>query len=270
MGQHKLSDEHKEIIGPAELYERDKVPSMFRPSAIFFLEYVPIERGARVLDVACGTGIVARLVSERIGDKRTVAGVDIEPSMIEVARKNTPLNASITWHVGSVEDMSFIETDSFDWVVCQQGFQYFNDKDRALREIYRVLKSNGGLAMFIARSVNKENQPYQWAKVEALSQHVSVEIGEKHRNLVPFYDGNENDLRRQMLKAGFRKIDIQNVIFKRKRDIPEKFVTDEDYADLDPETRSAVVADIRKAMEPFRTGDGTEVPYGSHIAIGYK
>jgi hypothetical protein len=73
-----------------------------------------------------------------------------------------------------------------------------------------------------------------------------------------------------MLKAGFRKIDIQNVIFKRKRDIPEKFVTDEDYADLDPETRSAVVADIRKAMEPFRTGDGTEVPYGSHIAIGYK
>lgn len=57
MGQHKLSDEHKEIIGPAELYERDKVPSMFRPSAIFFLEYVPIERGAAVLDVACGTGL---------------------------------------------------------------------------------------------------------------------------------------------------------------------------------------------------------------------
>lgn len=214
--------------------------------------------------------IVARLASERVGDEGSVAGVDIEPSMIEVARKNTPTDRAIQWHVGSVEDMSFFDDGSFDWVLCQQGFQYFNDKDHALGEMYRVLKSNGGLAMFIARSVNKENQPYQWAKVEALSKHVSIETGEKHRNLVPFYDGNENELRRQMLNAGFRKIDIQNVIFKRKRDIPEKFVTEEDYADLDPETRSAVVADIIKTMEPFRTDDGTEVPYGFHIAIGYK
>ncbi|MHC4725540.1 MAG: hypothetical protein ACYS9V_15110 [Planctomycetota bacterium] len=107
--------------------------------------------------------------------------------------------------------------------------------------------------MNIARSVNKENQPYQWAKVEALSKHVSAETGSKQLNLVPFYDGNEDDLRSQKVKAGFRKTTIHNGVFKRKRDVPEKFVTEEDYVDLDLETRPAVVSDIRKAMEPFRT-----------------
>ena len=67
--------------------------------------------------------------------------------MIAVARNHTPAKREIQWHVGTSEDMFFLENEAFDWVVCQQGFQYFNDKDRALLEIYRVLKSNGGLAM---------------------------------------------------------------------------------------------------------------------------
>ena len=125
MDQNKFSDELRDIIGPAELYERDKVPSVFRPLAQIFLEHVPIEKGAAILDVACGTGIVARLVSERVSEEGCVVGVDIEPDMIKVARDHAPPNVSSHWHVSAAEDMSFLENESFDWVVCQQGFQYF-------------------------------------------------------------------------------------------------------------------------------------------------
>ncbi len=270
MGIDKLSEECTDVIGPADLYERDKVPSLFLPLALVFLKYVPVNKGAAVLDAACGTGIVARLVSERVGSEGFVVGVDIDQDMIEVAKANTPPHAPINWYVGNVDNMPFLENNKFDWVVCQQGFQYFNDKPGALREMYRVLKSNGGLAMVIARSVDRENQPYQWAKVEALRKHVSAEAGEKQRNLVPFFDGSEDDLRSQMVRAGFSAINIHNVVVKRNREVPEKFVTEKDYSDLDQETQSAVVSDIRKAMEPFRTNNGTVVPYGFHIALGHK
>lgn len=229
-----------------------------------------MEKDAAVLDVACGTGIVARLIADRVGNKGKVVGVDIKPDMIEVAQANTPSNAAITWHVGSAESMPFIENSTFDWVVCQQGYQYFSNKQSALGEMYRVLKTNGGLAMIIARSVDKETQPYRWAKSEALRRHVSDEAGDKQKNLAPFFDGNEDDLQMQMVKAGFRKVRIQNVVFKRNRDIPEKFVVEEDYSDLNPEIRKAVVEDIRKAMEPFRIKNGTAVPYGFHIVLGKK
>lgn len=267
---NKLSDEYKEVLGPADLYERDKVSSMFRPLALYFLENIPLVKGAVVLDAACGTGIVARLVAERVGDSGNIVGVDIDPDMIEVAQANTPPNAPITWHVGDVNAMPFIENNTFDWVLCHQGFQYFKDKPGALHEMYRVLKRNGELSMILWRSVNKENHPYQWAQVEALRKHVSFEAGEKKRNLVPFYDESEEDLRSLLAETGFREIKILNGAFKRIRDFPEKLVTEEDYTYLDQDTRTAVVSDIRKAMEPFRTKDGTEVPYGYHIAFGLK
>lgn len=270
MIQYKLSEEHKELVGPAELYERNKVPSMFLPLSKYFLKHIPIKEGEAVLDVACGTGIVARQVAEMVGGESTIVGVDIEADMIEVARSHTPPDAPITWHVGNVEDMPFLESDSFDWAVCQQGYQYFHDKIRALREIRRVLKPTGGVAIIMAQSVNQENQPYQWAKVMAFSKHVSPEAGEKQKNLVPFYDGSEEDLRTQMANAGFREVRVHNELFTRNREAPEVFVTEKDYMSLEPETRAAVVADIRKALEPFRTADGTAVPYGFHLAFGYK
>jgi len=265
------TEEHwQEIVGPADLYERDKVPSLFRPLALWFLDHLQIQAGEDVLDVACGTGIVARLVGERDGLGGNVVGVDIDPDMIEVARAHTPPNTSVKWYVGNVEDMSFLKSESFDWVLCQQGFQYFPDKVRALQEMHRVIRPNGKLAMIMAQSVNRKNQPYQWAKAEALRKHVSPEAGEKQQKLIPFFDGNEEDLRALINKVGFREIKTHNTVFIRHRGKPEEFVTEEDYSDLDPKTRTVVVSDIRKAMEPFRTEEGTAVPYGFHIAIARR
>jgi ubiquinone/menaquinone biosynthesis C-methylase UbiE len=96
-----LSKEHQEAIGPAEQYERDKVPRVFLPMARFFVNHVQLQPVDRVLDVAYGTGIVARIVAERLGPGGQVTGLDIDPNMLAVARKRTPSSgAHIEWREG--------------------------------------------------------------------------------------------------------------------------------------------------------------------------
>lgn len=268
-GKEIINKEHQEVIGPADLYERDKVPSLFRPLAHFFLEHVPLERGERVLDIACGTGIVARIVASRVGPEGQVTGVDISPRMLEVARAHAPVDGSIIWQEGDAGDLPFGD-ESFDLVLCQQGFQYFPDKPLALSEMHRVLSPDGRLALIVMRAVSAEHQPCQWVEAEALKRHVSLEAGEKQRRLVPFFDGDSDLLRSLIAGAGFHKVEVRDVVFKRRRGFPEDFVTEADYAHLASDIRDAVVRDIREAMVPYIDEEGTVVPYGSHIALAVK
>lgn len=269
MSEADISKEHKEIIGPAELYEKNKVPKTFYPLALLFLDHIPIKKGDAVLDVACGTGIVARVISEQLDHQGNIIGVDIDQDMIDFAKRNTQ-HDSISWHVGNANAMPFLENNSFDWAVCQQGFQFFSDQTGALNEIHRVLKPNGGLAMAIWRSISKESNPYYWVIAEAHRKYVSDKAAEKFTNPAPIYQGNENDLYILMQNAGFHSIHIENIQVMRKRASLEECVVEEDYADLDPDTRKAVVAYIRKELEPFRTEEGSAFPYGAHLVIGHK
>jgi ubiquinone/menaquinone biosynthesis C-methylase UbiE len=270
MSETGFSKEHKEIIGSAVKYERDKVPNTFYPLALLFLSHVPIQKGDTVLDVACGTGIVAQVISEQIDHQGEIVGVDLDQDMIDFAKTKTPADTSISWHVGNANSMPFLENNFFDWAVCQQGFQFFSDKAGALNEIYRVLKPNGGLAMVIWRSITKEGHPYYWAIAEAHRKYVSDAAAEKFTKPAPFYQGNEKDLYTLMQNAGFVNVHIENIHLMRKRASLEECVVEEDYADLDPETRKTVVEYIRKELEPFRTDEGSAFPYGAHLVIGYK
>lgn len=100
--------------------------------------------GERVLDVACGTGVVARLASEQVGDTGTVAGLDLNPGMLAVARTATPPRTRIEWYEASAESMPMPDA-SFDVVLCQMGLQFVPDKSAALQEIRRVLVPGGRL-----------------------------------------------------------------------------------------------------------------------------
>lgn len=270
MSEKELSEEVKAALGPAELYERERVPKLFRPIALFFLKHVPLEKGEAVLDIACGTGIVARLASERVGPLGTVVGVDLDADMIRVAQEYTPPGASLSWHVGSVDAMPFFEDSSFDWVLCQQGFQFFNDKPGSLREVYRVLKPGGKLAMIMARALDKESYPLHWAEIEAITKYAGAKAAEKRKYPIWAFNGSEDELRSLIAGAGFKEINIQNGVSTRARGFPERIITEERYSDLDADTRAAVVAYVRKAIQPLRTKEGTEVPYVFHIAFGLK
>ena len=125
-------------------YERFFVPAIGAPLATDLIRHAALRQGERVLDVACGTGIVARLASQQVGATGNVAGLDINPGMLAVARSATPPGISIEWHEGSAEAMPLPEA-SFDVVLCQMGLQFMPDKQAALREMRRVLARGGRL-----------------------------------------------------------------------------------------------------------------------------
>src|SRR3546814_10148611 len=104
-----------------------------------------LREGERVLDVACGTGVVTRLASEQVGATGAVAGLDVNPGMLAVARAATPEGMSIEWHEANAEAMPLPDA-SFDVVLCQLGLQFMPDRQAALREMRRVLVDGGRLA----------------------------------------------------------------------------------------------------------------------------
>jgi len=116
---------------PPANYERFFVPAIGAPLAKDLIRVAALRPGERVLDVACGTGVVARFASEQVGTTGTVVGLDVNPGMLAVARSATPPGMSIEWHQASAEGMPFPDA-AFDVVLCQMGLQFMPNKQAAL------------------------------------------------------------------------------------------------------------------------------------------
>jgi len=121
----------------AENYERHFVPHIAAPLAENLLETAALRPGERVLDVACGTGVVARMARQRVGDSGTVAGLDANAGMLAVARSASP-KLAIDWYE-QPQKRSPLADGAFDAVLCQLGLQFITNKLGALREMRRVL-----------------------------------------------------------------------------------------------------------------------------------
>ena len=124
-----------------KLYEHWLARPLFRPWAELTLDEVNLALGDRLLDIACGTGIVARVARERLGDAGYIVGVDISPDMLAVARRVAP---GIDWRQGNAADLPLNQGEQFNIVVCQQGLQFFPDKPAAVAQMRRALTSGAG------------------------------------------------------------------------------------------------------------------------------
>lgn len=131
---------------PPENYERFFVPSIGAPLAEDLIDDAELKPGEQILDVACGTGIVARLASQRVGPDGAVVGVDVSPEMLAVARTIHPTNPTIEWHQAGAEKMPLTD-GRFDAVLCQMGLQFMEDPLGALGEMRRVMKEGGRLIL---------------------------------------------------------------------------------------------------------------------------
>jgi ubiquinone/menaquinone biosynthesis C-methylase UbiE len=153
--------------GPApENYQRYFVPVIGGPFAADLIADAALRPDERVLDVACGTGVVARLAAERVGPSGTVAALDVNPAMLSTARSIPSSGAAIQWYETSAEAMPLLD-GAFDVVLCQMGLQFVADKKAAIREIRRVLVPRGRvLASAPARSAFFD------VLDEALARHV--------------------------------------------------------------------------------------------------
>jgi SAM-dependent methyltransferase len=127
----------------AQSYQRHFVPTIATAASGDLMVEADLRAGDRVLDVACGTGLIARLAAERVGAGGAVSGVDIAPDMIEVARSvPAPAAPAIEWHVGDAGSLPFPD-ESYDVVLCQLGLMFMEDRAAAVREMHRVVATGG-------------------------------------------------------------------------------------------------------------------------------
>ncbi len=254
----------------AEMYERYATQYM-RPWVPDLVGLAELRPGERVLDLACGTGVVARLAATHVGPTGRVTGLDFNAGMLAVARAVPPApGATLHWVEGSAVAMDLPDA-SFDAILCQQGLQFFPDKLAALREMHRVLVP-GGRVLF---SVWKSASPYNIAAGEALERFVGAEIANKYRasRVVPDADA----LHRMLVESGFHAIQIRPREMIVSLPSIETFVIGHlssspvagAVAALSEERRAAFAREVKAALQPYADGDGVAIPDEVNIAMAH-
>jgi ubiquinone/menaquinone biosynthesis C-methylase UbiE len=251
-----------------EKYERDGVTRVFGPLAHQFLEFIPLHEGDRVLDVACGTGAVARIVARKVGSSGSVTGVDNNQGMLEEAKRHEPDDGPpLEWRQSDAADLPF-DDESLDVVLCQQGLQFFPDKEAAVKEMYRVLVPEGLLGICVWRSI--EETPFGLARVEAIGRHVGPEAAEKFRNRKPLSFPYAGPLKELLVGAGFHDVDVRSVELHVNQGSAEEAINRKSFPNLDRETAMTVVEDVRQAIRPYSTENGIITPYAYNLALATK
>jgi ubiquinone/menaquinone biosynthesis C-methylase UbiE len=246
-----------------EIYERVLVPGKFGPWARDLIERArPIGPSERLLDLGCGTGIVARLLRERLGGAASIVGVDMNPQMIAHARTLAP---ELDWREGSAMALPFAD-GAFDLVLCQEMLQFAPDRAVALREIRRVLSPGGRLVASTWRPRSEH------ALYDAICQVAERYLGTSADKRFSLGDGQA--LRTLLVEAGFSDVRVQTVtltehhreILVRLNAMAMSFDLSS-LSDLEREARmSALEAESMQVLARFATPDGFEEPVSANVA----
>ena len=199
-----------------EIYEQPMVPAIFAPWAPDLVDAARVQSGDRVLDIACGTGVVTRVLAERVGAGGRVVGLDPNPDMLAAARIASP-ELNIEWLEENAMSMSLLDS-AFDAVVCQQALQFIPDKPAALREMRRVLVPNGRLALSVWRSVD------QSPAFRMIREYVADRLGPEKAALRPFGLGDGRAIGAMVASAGFRNVKVCAAVKMSRFQSPEHMV----------------------------------------------
>lgn len=241
----------------AENYERYFVPTIGMAFAAALFDAAGLRRGERVIDIACGTGVVTRLAAERAGADGAVAGVDMNPAMLAVARSVPSWGAAIEWHEANAEALP-IADGSFDVVLSSLGLQFVPDKESALREMRRVLNTDGRLAIATVGPT-----PPLFAILEqALARYVKPEVAAFVRLVFSVYEPQE--LEELASGAGFRDVEVRSKALSLTLPGPAEFLWQYVHstplaaavAELDDAERAALERDVVTGWRSFEK-DGT-------------
>jgi len=243
------------------------VPAVFVPWAQPLLDAAGIRPGDRVLDVACATGTVARLASKRLADSGSVTGLDLSERWLDVARRAASAEGvRVDWRCGNAASLPF-DSGSFDVVLCQQGIQFFDDREAALHEMHRVLAPRGRFGASVFRSIDES--PGYRSLARALGRHVSRESEERIRGI--FSLGDPEELRALMVSAGFQEIDVHPetglVQFPKAEDFPHIYAM---ICEAAPGATEAVIRDVARELRDHCGPGGLSFPMQALIARGGK
>lgn len=266
---------------PAGAYQDFFAPAIFEPMAGELITSVPPNAGDRVLDVACGTGIVARRAAEIVGQAGRVTGVDINPGMIAVARaQQGPGGVPIQYVHGDALALD-LPDGAYDVAYCQHGVQFFPDRSAGLREMRRVLSDGGRVAIAVWQGLDRH--PLYAALTDAELPHLTAfGVNVTRADLVaPFSLGDRDLLASLLSDAGFRRIEIVARSIEARFATPDRFVERLEYAYAavvpqfaeDPDLFAAYLARIdeetKEIVEHHRHGDRVVVPMHALVAVAH-
>jgi len=251
----------------AEAYEAQFVPALFADWASHTVAAGDINKGTRVLDVACGTGIVARTAADQIGTG-TITAVDANQAMLDVARRVRP---EIDWQHGVVDDLPFAD-DAFDAVLCQMAMMFFPDRANAIAQMARVTATNGRVVLCVPSSLDR--QPAYAPFVDMVVRHAGPEA----QSLLGTYFscGDPAELTALMHASGLSDVQTVTRMGTLKTPSIEAFVrTEVEGSPLVERLEDDVYTEIRHEAEtvlaPFTTADGrADVPIEGHVIAGTR
>jgi ubiquinone/menaquinone biosynthesis C-methylase UbiE len=255
---------------PASIYETHLVSAIFEPLARILIERARPQPGEHVLDAACGTGIVARLVAPIVGPSGRTVGLDYDPIMIETARRLAP---EIEWRQGDLQNPPFPD-GFYNLVICQQGLQYLPDPSAGLQQIHRVLRPAGRVVLATWSDIAKSPGHI------LLFQALEATIGPEKARPVAWSLADEAQLLELVSKAGFVSVTTTIISLQTKYPSARAFVeivlkgsskvTREELAQIPADRKAAFINDVAMRLRDYETSDALTLPMESRVLVGKR
>ena len=238
----------------AKAYDDLFVPALFAQWAPQLASCARVASGQRVLDVACGTGVVARTVADIVGTHGQAVGVDLNPAMLVVARAARP---DLEWSQGDAEDLPFASA-SFDAALCQSALFFFPDPGRAVQEMARVVGSGGTVAIQTYSALDE--QPAYGPFMDVVAKHAGPEA----RVLLGTYwsMGDSAALMRLTAAAGLEVIETRTSLgvarFPSTDAVAHTEIRSTPLADrLDSVAYDRILTDTHEVLSRYEGADGS-------------
>lgn len=188
-------------IEAAKAYEALFVPALFGQWATMVADAAQIQTGQQVLDIACGTGVLAREIAHRVGKGGYVAGLDPNPGMLSVAKVSTP---EVDWRLGVAEEIPFPD-QSFDAVISQFGLMFFQNRQKSIQEMLRTVKPTGCVVVAVWDAIEAiAGYAAEMALIERLAGKAAADAVR-----APFVLGDQNELHKLFTAAGASSVEVK-------------------------------------------------------------